>query len=182
MDAPPFPAAAIEAARNDARAHLRITGNAEDELIERLAATALALAEAFTGRAWIAREWTEIRRANGAWTVLEAAPVLAIDLVEAIDVDGVATSLPPDAHAIDIDADGAGWVRVTGDTARVRVTYQAGVAADWASLPAPVAQGVLLLIAHLFGDRGGADAPPAAVAALWRPWRQMRLQKTGRWT
>jgi hypothetical protein len=46
---------------------------------------------------------------------------------------------------------------------------------SWDALPPPVAQGVVLLIAHLFADRDGTAAPPAAVAALWRPWRRMRL-------
>jgi len=49
MDSPPFPAAAIAAAREAAKAHLRIAGASEDALIDGLAATALALAERFTG-------------------------------------------------------------------------------------------------------------------------------------
>ena len=39
----------------------------------------------------------------------------------------------------------------------------------------PWATGVVLLTAHLFDHRGGESAPPAAVTALWRPWRRMRL-------
>ena len=48
-------------------------------------------------------------------------------------------------------------------------------AATWDAVPAPIAQGVAMLVAHLFDARGGDAAPPAAVAALWRPWRQVRL-------
>ncbi|QDX27374.1 phage gp6-like head-tail connector protein [Sphingomonas suaedae] len=57
--------------------------------------------------------------------------------------------------------------------ARVAVSYEAGLADNWAGLPPPVAQGVVLLAAHLFEARGAQ--PPAVVTALWRPWRRMRL-------
>lgn len=45
----------------------------------------------------------------------------------------------------------------------------------WSDLPAPIAQGVVMLVAHQFGDRGGDREPPAAVSALWRPYRRVRL-------
>ena len=48
-------------------------------------------------------------------------------------------------------------------------------AQDWASVPAPIAHGVTMLVAHLFDHRESDVAPPAAVAALWRPYRWMRL-------
>ncbi len=46
---------------------------------------------------------------------------------------------------------------------------------DWVSVPAPIALGVTMLVAHLFDHRESDVAPPAAVAALWRPYRRMRL-------
>lgn len=45
----------------------------------------------------------------------------------------------------------------------------------WADLPGPVAQGIVLHAAHWIEHRAGADAPPAAAAALLRPYRAMRL-------
>ena len=43
-------------------------------------------------------------------------------------------------------------------------------------IPEPIRQGVLRLVAHLFAarDDGGGEMP-AAVTALWRPYRRMRL-------
>jgi hypothetical protein len=45
-------------------------------------------------------------------------------------------------------------------------------------LPEGIRQGALRLAAHQYRERD-VDAPqpvpPAAVAALWRPWRRMRL-------
>ncbi len=55
MTTAPFPAAVIAGVRVAARDHLRVTGTAEDMVIDRLAETALELAEAYTGTALIAR-------------------------------------------------------------------------------------------------------------------------------
>ncbi|NYT42467.1 phage head-tail connector protein [Sphingomonas sp. R-74633] len=158
MDSPPFPSAVIEAAREAAKAHLRIAGASEDALIEGLAASALALAEAFTGTALIARDFSEDVESKRHWKALTMAPVTEIDA--GIDV------------AIDIDTQGLGWVRASG---RVTVGYRAGTAAGWGDLPPPIATGVVLLVAHLFDHRENGLAPPAAVSALWRPWRRVRL-------
>ena len=181
MQAPPFPGAAILAARDAAKGHLRIGSDDEDALVGRLAASALALGEAFAGRAWIARDWSEILPVSRAWQRLGTNAVTAILSVEGLPADGAAFALPVEAYAIDIDAQGDGWVRVIapGAAGRVRVTYGAGAAADWGDLPPPLQQGVVLLTAFLFEHRDGANgsgaAPPAAVSALWRPWRRVRL-------
>lgn len=175
---PAFPEAAIHAARDAAKAYLRIAGDGEDALIEGFAASALALGEAFTGTAWIAREgWQEMLPVSRAWQQLMTVPVGAITAVEGVPAEGAAVALDAGAYAIDIDALGQGWVRMVapGAAGRVRVTYGAGAAAGWGDLPPPMAQGAVLLIAHLFEHRGGDAAPPAAVAALWRPYRRMRL-------
>jgi hypothetical protein len=158
MDSPPFPGAAIEAAREAAKAHLRIVGDQEDALIEGLAMTALALAEQFTGTALIARDFSEEVESKGRWKALGWAPVTAIDA--GIDI------------AIDIDTQGLGRVRAT---TRASVGYRAGTAAGWSDLPPPIATGVVLLVAHLFDHREQDMAPPAAVSALWRPYRRVRL-------
>ncbi|RYY22422.1 MAG: hypothetical protein EOP62_23195 [Sphingomonadales bacterium] len=176
MDAPPFPAAALEAARDAAKAQLRMAGDSEDALIEGYAASALALCEAFTGRAMVAREWRAVLPVGGGWQALSTTGVSAITGVTGLSADGDTIALPVEAYAVDVDAEGIGWVRVTapGAAGRVAVTFSAGLAEDWAALPAPIAQGVVLLIAHLFEARAGAS-PPAAVSALWRPWRRLRL-------
>jgi len=158
MDFPPFPGAVVEAAREAAKAHLRIAGASEDGLIETLAGTALALAERFTGTALIARDFSETVESKGRWTALTVAPVTAIDA--GLDV------------VIDIDTQGLGWVRASG---RATVSYSAGAAVGWSDLPPPIATGVVLLVAHLFDQRESGAAPPAAVSALWRPWRRVRL-------
>jgi uncharacterized phiE125 gp8 family phage protein len=67
-------------------------------------------------------------------------------------------------------------VRISGSTA-ARVAVEAGLAEDWNGVPEPLRQGIVRLTAHLYAhrDAAGDAGPPAAVAALWRPWRRMRL-------
>ncbi|WP_375402055.1 head-tail connector protein [uncultured Sphingomonas sp.] len=66
---------------------------------------------------------------------------------------------------------GTCFVARTGETASPAPV----LATDWDGLPAGIAHGVVMLTAHLFEARGRDAAPPAAVAALWRPHRRMRL-------
>lgn len=168
------------AALGEAKAYLRVVGVDEDSLIGRLTGSATELCERFTGQALIARGFSETLPLSGSWTRLGVTPVSVISGVEVLEADGAATPLAAESYAIDIDANGDGWVRVTQplEAARVRVSYQAGLAADWTALPEALRQGVARLVAHLFTHRDVPDGggPPAAVTALWRPWRRMRLR------
>ena len=83
-------------------------------------------------------------------------------------------------YALDLDADGAGSVRLlTPDAAkRIAVTFTAGIASDWTALPEALRHGIMRLAAHQYREREGSGAgplPPASVAALWRPWRRLRV-------
>ena len=174
IDAPPGGALA------DAKAYLRIETADEDALLGTLIVVALGLCERFTGLAPLIADRTAVLAvAGGAWQRLPQTPVSAIGAVAALDRAGVVTPLGVAACATDIDAAGDGWVRVidAGAARRVSVAYRAGLAADWAGLPAPLRQGVTRLVAHLHAHRDGEGGagPPAAVTALWRPFRRMRL-------
>jgi len=164
---------------DEAKALLRIETSGEDALIAGLVRSATELCEAFTGRALIARDVEEIMGAGSGWRRLSLAPVRAILGVTALPAEGAPFALAVEAYAIDIDAQGEGWIRVTrpGAAGRVRVAYAAGMAEEWNGVPEALRQGILRLAAHLFVQRDGAAdrGPPAAVTALWRPWRRMRL-------
>ena len=174
--APPVPG---EAARAELKAYLRVAGGDEDALLDRLLAVAAGQGEAFTGRLWLTRAASETLALQPGWVRLGATPVRAIGTVEVLDLAGTATALAAAAYALDIDAAGDGWLRATAAPApaRVRVGYQAGLAATWDGVPDPLRHGALRLAAHLYTHRDAADegAPPAAVAALWRAWRRMRV-------
>lgn len=152
----------------EAKAYLRIDGAEEDALLAGLVRTAAALCEAFTGQVLIAEARSETVAADGEWHRLAATPVRSFE----------GAFVGEDAAAFDslTDASGDGWVRISGGRA-ARVAVEAGLAEDWNGVPEPLRQGIVRLTAHLYANRDAAgDAgPPAAVAALWRPWRRMRL-------
>lgn len=174
---------ALDAAAAEVKTYLRIEGAQEDELVRRLVASGALLCEAFTGRWLLARAGSEMVTPGPAWRRLAAAPVRAIIGLEALASDGSAVPLPIDAYAIDIDPDGRGWVRIlrTHDGKRVRVRFEAGLAETWAELPESLRHGVVRLAAHLYTQRGGeaGGEPPAAVTAMWRPWRRLEIGGRG---
>ena len=163
---------------SEAQAYVRIETGEEEAVLVGLIRTASAVCESFLNRIVIARNFALDVPASSAWERLPVEPVRSISSVESVDELGVATLLPTGTYAVDVDAGGAGWVRLTSaiGARRVRVTGSAGMATGQNETPEPVRQGVLRLVAHLFAARdGGGDAPPAAVTALWRPYRKARL-------
>lgn len=171
-------AAAALVPLEEVKAFLRVGGSEEDALLAGLVRSAGALCETFTRLALIEREVEESREASASWTRLSQSPVRAILGISRLDEAGDESPLPVGDYAIDIDADGDGWVRVPrGGNGRILVRYVAGHAADWNGVPEPLRHGVVRLAAHLYTHRDPADGggPPAAVTALWLPYRRLRL-------
>lgn len=170
-----------QGAVDEVKAYLRLVPADEDALVRACLETAAELCERFTGQALIMRAHEERLAGGGGWLRLSAGPVAAITGVESVAANGSASALAASAYQVDIDVEGQGWVRLgsgVGGSAggRVRVTYQAGMAAGWDGLPEALRHGIVRLAAHLFmrGEDAGA-APPAAVSVLWRPWRRMQI-------
>jgi len=161
------------------KAMLRIVRDDEDALLRAEIDSALALCERFTGQALIQRAHRETLPVAPGWQRLTARPVRAITGATGIAADLSSFALPVDAYGFDIEADGTGRIRVLspGSASRIEIAYLAGLAADWTALPPPLRQGVLCLAAHghAVRDRVEPVPPPAAVTALWRPWRLLRL-------
>ncbi len=171
-------AAPAPVALEEVKAFLRIEHSAEDALIAGLVRSAAGACEAFTGLALVEREAAQILTASAAWQRLALGPVRAITGVAALTDGGAETALAAADYAIDIDAAGDGWVRLLrlGEAKRARVRFTAGMSADWNGVPEPLRHGIVRLAAHLYLERGaGTAVPPAAVAALWRPWRRLRV-------
>lgn len=163
---------------SEAQAYVRIETGEEEAVLAGLIRTASALCEAFLNQVVVARTFTLELPASSSWQRLELTPVLSIGAVDVVDSNGVVTPLPTSGYAVDIDSSGDGWVRMSepSDATRIRVIGTAGLAQDENGVPEPIRQGVLRLVAHLFTSRDGAGGdPPAAVTALWRPYRRMRL-------
>jgi uncharacterized phiE125 gp8 family phage protein len=158
----------------ECKAFLRLDRDDEDAVLAGFIRTAMALCEAFTGQWLVVRDGEQRLAPVGGWQRLTALPVVAIGAVR-----DAAGPLPAGAAEIDIDVSGTGWVQLCDGYAADRpvVRFSAGLGTDWNGVPEPLRQGIIRLVAHLYAHRDAADAgpPPAAVAALWRPWRRMRL-------
>ena len=174
------PAVLAGAALDELKDWLAITTGGDDATLSALLRTTLETCEAFTGTMPLAQLCEEIVPANAAWQALATRPVQAVTWVEGIPASGPRFALPVADYAVDLEADGGARFRLvrTGDADRVAVRFTAGLAAGWDALPESLRHGVLRLAAHHFRQRE-SDAPqampPAAVAALWRPWRRMRV-------
>lgn len=161
------------------KAYLRVVGSDEDALLAAALRSASELCEAFTRLALIERDVNEILPAQPSWARLSQAPVQSITGVSSVAPSGEIAALQSVDYAVDIDAAGDGWVRVIrSGTTRVQVSYRAGQAADWNGIPEPLRQGIVRMAAHIYTHREGEEAggPPAAVTALWLPFRRLRLR------
>jgi uncharacterized phiE125 gp8 family phage protein len=154
-------------------------GRDDDELVALLGA-ALELCEGFIGLLPLTAGCEDTLPAACDWQPLSARPVQAITGVAALAIDGTRRALLPAEIMLELDADGDGRVRLVNRIAETRLvaSYTAGLAASWETLPEAVRQGVIRLAAHQHREREGdkpMPVPPAAVAALWRPWRRVHL-------
>jgi uncharacterized phiE125 gp8 family phage protein len=158
----------------ECKAYLRLERDDEDAAIAGFIRTAMGLCEAFTGQWLIIRTGEQRLARTSEWQRLATVPVVAITAIA-----GSGGMVPGTSYETDIDIGGTGWVRLlepAGVDAPV-VRFRAGLGADWNGVPEALRQGLIRLVVHLFTHRDAADAgaPPAAVAAMWRPWRRVRL-------
>jgi uncharacterized phiE125 gp8 family phage protein len=164
---------------DEAKLFARIEGDEEDALIGSLIATAIRQCEAFCAQILLQRNFVDRLSVSHIWQRVAVTPVVSITNVMGIPAVGAPFAFPVDAYAIDIDANGDGWVRMIapGLATRIDVSGVSGVASGWGTVPEVLRQGVLRLVSHLYAvrDRSDDPGPPAAVAALWRPWRRMRI-------
>jgi uncharacterized phiE125 gp8 family phage protein len=164
---------------DEAKAYLRLETDEDDAPLGAILLAAIGHAEGYTGQILIQREVSETITASADWRRLSAMPVTAFTSVTGIPAEGAPFLLPTANYKADIDTAGEGYLRVTepGGAGRVEVTYLAGLSLDWSGLPESVRLGILRLTGHLYTHRDASDdaGPPAAVAALLRPWRRMRL-------
>lgn len=165
---------------SELRKWLGISNNNEESLLMGLLRASLDMCEAFTGQMPLESRCEDALHTGSGWQCLSARPVQAITSVELVAPDGSRQPLAVTDYEIEIDAEGTGRVRLTGSHAEQRalaVGYTAGLANNWYALADPLKHGIIRLAAHNYRDRDATEqlAPPASVAALWRPWRAMRL-------
>lgn len=177
------PAAPGALAVAELKAWLGIAAQAEDDQLESLLTNAIEACEAFTGQMPLIQACEEVLPVAGSFRTLATRPVNTLLGVEGIAADGTRTPLASEDYAFELDADGSARLRTIrpGNAGRIAVQFTAGLAPDWAGLPASIRHGIERLASHSWRTRVGDEEdastiPPAAVAALWRPYRRLRLQ------
>ncbi len=164
---------------NEARSWLRLGATVDDAVVAGLVRAATGICEAFVGQWLIVRAGEEVLPlAPGDAVQPGARPVVGIDAVDLLFPGGDEAVLGASDYLTAIGRDGTARVTI-GDprgAVRVRVGYRAGIADGANGIPEAIRQGILRMTQHLHDARDGAGAaPPAAIAALWHPWRRVTL-------
>ncbi|HEV7312855.1 head-tail connector protein [Sphingopyxis sp.] len=164
---------------NEARSWLRLGATIDDAVVAGLVRAATSVCEAFIGQWLIVRAGEEtLPVAPGGVIQPGVRPVVGIDAVDLLLPDGSERALAAGDYRTATGRDGT--ARVTIDdprgAVRARVAYRAGIADGANHIPEAIRQGILRMTQHLHDARDGAGAaPPAAIAALWQPWRRLTL-------
>lgn len=175
----------------EAKAHLRLDGTDEDTLIASLIITSRLHVEAALGLALITQGWSYFFDAwpPGRDVILPLRPVQTVTAVKLYGADTSVSVVPVDTYLLDGSSTPARLVRsaaLTWPTPSriangIEVCLVAGYGTDAASVPAPIRQAILLLVAHWYEHRepieiGAAGTPvPPMVSDLLTPYRRVRL-------
>ena len=173
----------------EAKAQLRVDGNAEDAYITSLIVTSRLQIEAALGLALITQRWRlTLDDWPGAGVVeLPMRPVQSIESIAISHGDGAASLLPGASYHLDGMAQPARLVlkdeappRPNAIAEGIAIDFTAGFGLLAVSVPQPIRQALLLLVAHWFENREPSDANngtriPDAVSALLAPYRVVHL-------
>ncbi len=164
---------------DEVRGYLRVEPDQDDGSLGAIILAAIGHAENFTRQVLIQRAVRETISASSNWQRLSAAPILSFDGVTGIPADGGLFGLPTANYGTEIDGNGTGHFRVMqpGAAGRFEISYTAGLASEWATLPEGLRLGILRLTGYFYAHRDAADdtGPPVTVSALLRPWRRITL-------
>ncbi|MCK9504702.1 MAG: head-tail connector protein [Porticoccaceae bacterium] len=173
---------------DEAKAHLRVTHDAEDDLITALITAAREAAENYTHRALCEKTLEYYCDAFPCQIVLPQPPVQSVTSVKYIDRDGIEQTLDAAEYqthiqnepALIVEAYGKTWPTTRDELNAVRVRYVVGYASA-ADVPGPVKAALLLMIGHLYENRedsivGAAISElPFGSRCLLNPYRMLRF-------
>lgn len=143
----------------EAKAHLRVDGTDEDDLIDALVLAATSAVEEATGRALVTQTWDYAVSQPSGKVMLPLHPVASVSTLAYYDTDDNSQTLTvsdyylfkgPDKAWLE-PKDNVDWPEMKDRADALTVTFTAGQAV--ASVPQALKQAILLLVAHWFENR-----------------------------
>lgn len=166
----------------EAKAHLRLDGSAEDDLVRALIAAARVAVETDIRRVLIAQRWRAVVEDWPADAlILPVGPALSLEAARAIGSSGAAITIDPDDTEFD-KADGS--VRLLGPVPRAeryQIDFTAGFGTSGLDVPQPLRQAIRLLVTHWFEHRSAGSMSetvamvPHGYRELVTPYRRLAL-------
>jgi uncharacterized phiE125 gp8 family phage protein len=163
------------------KAHLRLDGDDEDDLVGALIAAARVAVENDIRRVLIAQGWRAIvERWPEDGVTLPVVPVLSVEAVRAVDAEGDATALDADSYELD-PADFSVTIDPVTATEHYEIDFTAGYGSSGVDVPQPLRLAIRLLVTHWFENRSAvtledeAAATPLGYRELIQPYRKMAL-------
>lgn len=174
----------------EAKAHLRIDESAEDAYLTAAIVSARVHVEALTRRLLIEQEW---RVYLDAWprkriVTLTPAPLISVDTVTVYDADGEPVVVDPESYVADTAACPGRLIVLSPVPAAVgravngiEIDLTAGYGPSSVSVPGPLRQAIMMLVAHWYEHRGAVghdlagEVPPHGFHALIAPYRILSL-------
>lgn len=142
----------------EAKLHLRVDHDDEDELITDLIASAREACEKRLNRTMMTSGWTLTLDCFADLHCLEKPPIVTVGSVKYLDASGVLQTLAPSAYDVDLASEPARirpnsqWPAAAAKMAAVTVVYTAGYESA-AEIPRPIKQWMLLAVGELYANR-----------------------------
>lgn len=174
----------------------------EDPTFKFLLQTATEAVIAYTGRALLEQSYTiqyegypgkgtktlgldQLRLVPDRWIELPYPPLMTVESVKVVDVDGDETIVPPEQYRLDL-INQPGRINFKGnypainDTEFLVIEYTAGYGDNPNDVPAAIRHAILMTAAYLYEHRGDCESGESALlqsgaGKVLIPYRIMRL-------
>lgn len=166
---------------DEAKANMRVTIDAEDDLITDLIVVAREYAEMYESRAYIEQTITAKMDRFPRKIKLPRSPLMSVTSINYVDTAGVTQLLSTDVYAVDIISEpgeitlkhGQSWPSTQNIHHAVTIVYVAGYGDEADDVPQRVKRAIHLMVADWFKNRADScgdqkyQIPRGAEALLW---------------
>jgi uncharacterized phiE125 gp8 family phage protein len=178
------PASTTPVSLVDAKKHLKVSGNSEDDLIQLYLEAATNMAEGYLGMKLIN---TVIEEAYDEFTDISLVrfPTQAITSIKYDAEDTTEKTVSTDIYTLNtyvepqmiVKNEAESWpIDLADKPNRIRVRYTAGYGSTPASVPANIRAAILVILGDLYENREDKiSALPKASTRLLEPWRICRF-------